>query len=90
MNENEKYPSYFTGVFILYLVVLVLSLTIIPAGFYIIDHILLMLILVAPIIVFVFYLIEKPPINQKFMRFLFVFLGLFAVFIGLILTYMFF
>ncbi|MBI4895110.1 MAG: hypothetical protein HY831_01325 [Candidatus Aenigmarchaeota archaeon] len=88
--ENEKYPSYFTATLIVYLLVFFLSLSIIPAGFYIIDHILLILILVAPIVVFILYLIEKPPISQRFMRFLFVFLAMFAVFIGLILTYLFF
>lgn len=88
--ENDKYPLYFVAAFFAYITVLALSLSIIPAGFYIIDHIVLILILIAPVIVFVLYFFEKPPISQKFMRFLFVFLSIFAMLIGLLLTYIFF
>jgi len=88
--EDEKYPAYLMGVAVLYMVILVLALTIIPAAFYILENVLLVLIMFAPLIIFLIYFIERPAFSKRILRYLFVFCSAISLMILFILIWMFF
>ncbi len=92
-NDSDyanKYPSYLMGLIAVYVVLLGISISILPSAFYNLNNIFFIILMVLPLGVIAVYFFEKPRINPRYLRYVFLALLALFFFFQFIILYIFF